>query len=59
MDPLTERVLEDRFWWVILMAVIAFFWFHHWDNGRSSRLTEAVGKTPEISKATLPPKKDL
>lgn len=29
MDPLTERVFEDRFWLAILMAVIAFFWFHH------------------------------
>ncbi len=32
MDPLTERVFEDRFWFVILMAIISFVWFHHRDK---------------------------
>jgi len=47
MDPLTERVFEDRFWFVILMAVISLVWFHHRDKGRSDRWKEAFGKTQE------------
>jgi hypothetical protein len=57
MDPLTERVFEDNCWLVILMAVIAFFWFHHRDKGRSVQWSEAVGKTQENRQATQAPKK--
>ena len=28
MDPMTERVIEDGFWLLVLMALIGFFWFH-------------------------------
>jgi hypothetical protein len=37
MEPLTERVFEDAYWLVILMAMIAFFWFHNWDNRKENR----------------------
>jgi hypothetical protein len=40
MDPLTERVLEDNYWLVLLMAAIAFFWFHHWNQRQASRSNE-------------------
>jgi hypothetical protein len=59
MDPLTERVFEDRFWLVILMAIISFFWFHHRDKGRSNRWHEALGKTQENDKVARAPKKAL
>jgi hypothetical protein len=47
MDPLIERVLEDSFWLVLLIAVIAFFWFHQWNNGTAHRgqSTQADDKT--------------
>ena len=57
MYPLTERVFEDKFWLVILMAVVAFFWFHHRDKGHSGQWGEAVGKTQENSQATQASKK--
>jgi hypothetical protein len=57
MDPLTERVFEDNFWLGILMAVIAFFWFHHRDKGGSVQWSEAVGKTQENSRRPRPPKR--
>jgi hypothetical protein len=52
MDPLIERVLEDNFWLVLLIAVIAFFWFHHWNNGHAHRWegTQARGKTARTPK---------
>lgn len=57
MDPLTERVFEDAYWLVILMAMIAFFWFHNWDNRKENRSNEALAKTRERSKATREAKK--
>jgi hypothetical protein len=56
MDPLTERVFEDKSWLVILMAVIAFFWFHHRNKERSGQWSKAAGKTRENSQATQAPK---
>lgn len=57
MDPLTERVFEDISWLVILMAIIAFFRFHHRNKGRSSRSNEAVGQTQENNRVAQAPKK--
>jgi hypothetical protein len=57
MDPLTERVFEDILWLVVLMAIIAFFRFHHRDKGRSNQWDEAVGKTQENNRVTQAPKK--
>jgi hypothetical protein len=57
MDPTTERVIEDGFWLVLLMAVIAFFWFHHRDKQQASRSNEEVVKTQENGKAVQAPKK--
>jgi hypothetical protein len=57
MDPLTERVFEDRFWLVLLMAVIAFFWFHHRDKRHASPSDDGVAKNQENIKAIHTPKK--
>ena len=40
MDPLTERVFEDNYWLVLLMAVIAFFGFTTGTGGRRAARTK-------------------
>jgi hypothetical protein len=59
MDPLTERVFEDWFWLVILMALIGFLWLRHRGKGRSSQWNEAVGKTQQNNEVAQAPKKVL
>jgi len=29
MMQMTGRVIEDGFWFVLLTAVLSYFWFHH------------------------------
>ncbi len=38
MDPMMERVIEDGFWLLVLMALIGFFWFHERGKGRADRI---------------------
>jgi len=59
MDPLTERVIEDGSWLVLLMAAIAFFWFHHsgkWQASGSNGNEEVV-KTQDNGTAVPTSKK--
>jgi hypothetical protein len=46
MAPMTERVIEDGSWLLLLIAVIAFFWFHQRDKRQASRSDEEV-KVPK------------
>jgi len=57
MDPLTERVFEDNYWLVLLMAVIAFFWFHHWNRAQASRSNQEAVRAHGHNKAAQGPKK--
>jgi preprotein translocase subunit YajC len=57
MDPMAERVIEDGFWLVLLIAVIGFFWFRHRDQRQASRSNEKVVKTQENGKAVPASKK--
>jgi len=57
MDPMAERVIEDGYWLVLLIAVIGFFWFYHLDQRQASRSNEKVVKTQENGKAVQAPKR--
>jgi hypothetical protein len=59
MALINERVIEDGFWLVLLMAVIAFFWFHRRGKQPTSRSNEneKVMKTQQASKSAQAPKK--
>ncbi|HLJ30147.1 MAG TPA: hypothetical protein VKY85_25800 [Candidatus Angelobacter sp.] len=54
---MTERVIEDGFWLVVLAAVLAFFWFHRQGKrqGRQSELE--VMKPQQRSESTHVQKK--
>ncbi len=30
MTFITGQVVENGFWFVVLVAVLGYFWFHHW-----------------------------
>lgn len=57
MDPLTERVFEDSLWLVILMAMIAFFWFH--DRGKRQSNPWNEGAAKDKAKAAQAAKKTM
>ncbi len=38
MDAMTERVIEDGVWLLVLMALIGFFWFHDRGKRRADRM---------------------
>ncbi len=37
MMAVTERVLENGFWFVVVSTVLAFFWFYHRTEPRSGQ----------------------
>ncbi len=51
---MTERVIEDGFWLVVLAAVLAFFWFHRQGKrqGRQSEL-EVMKLNRGVSRPTF------
>ncbi|MBZ5651618.1 MAG: hypothetical protein LAO18_14160 [Acidobacteriia bacterium] len=59
MALINERVIEDGFWLVLLMAVIAFFWFHRRGKRPTSRSNEdeEAMKTQHAGKSVEAPKK--
>jgi hypothetical protein len=38
MDPMTQRVIEDGVWLLVLMVLIGFFWFHERGKRRTDRV---------------------
>ena len=52
MALINQRVIEDGLWLVLLMAIIAFFWFHQWGKRRAgwSHENEQVMQSQENSK---------
>lgn len=57
MALINERVIEDGFWLVLLMALTAFFWFHRRGKRSTSRSDENAMKTQHASKLVETPKK--
>lgn len=55
MFAITERIVEDGGWFLILIGVLSFFWFHHrrtsarmsFKNEKSNRAEESNSSRAE------------